>query len=639
MHKSRNALIFLPETGIYPYLRSLSILGDALKKSGYAVYIVDCGGVALRCTMMPNYQMPFVVSAEQKLEKCQECKRHLENAVKVYGFSRINLGEHADEHLLQTIDDLLKISTDKWENLEYRGLKIGHIAIYDLMLETKVLSVKNLTTEQEHLYGSYIKNTALMTEIADRIIKDRKTDLVLTYNPYAQCQAVRYACQINNVNFKCITNTHHLGANFSLFQFSSQLFIKELLEHCLNWKSGQEIPISSDAVKNCFDDVLYRMYGSGAQRSHIFSSTKAQDPGNLYGQLNLEKEKKIIGVFTGSYDERLGMKNMLNAWGQLLNEKEVFENQMEWLLFLKEFSEPRSDLQLVVRVHPREGRGVSSEHLQTLKKNFSENTDNFKVIWPDNPISSYDLMEIIDSCLISNSTVGLECQRLGIPTLSYTRNISYPDEGVIETAANMEEYKEKLEKIVNYKCSFREIISCARFYNWRTFINSLNMGESIPEDFADPSVYPAVPEDKRKMVVDILENKIDLIKYNTERLAQAAYSQDDELEAVKLGIRRVINQLFASSLLEVKEIFYKRWFGNAEKRRCKMSNETFQDYILKYSEDISQMSDFIKKSKKDNTAYLIKDGIYAIFVKNGVSARRCSKMAINLARIHEEIRE
>ncbi|MDR0678475.1 MAG: hypothetical protein LBF44_02985 [Holosporaceae bacterium] len=636
---SKVALIFLPETGVYPYLRSLSILGDALKKRGYTVNITDCDGVALRCPMMPNCQMPFVISAEQKQEKCRECKRHLGNAVKAYGFSHVNLREYVDKQLLQTIDDLLEVSTEKWENIEYRGLKVGQIAIYDLRLETKILSTENLTAEQKRLYGNYIQNTALMTEIVDRIIRDKRVDLILTYNPYAQCQAVKYACQMNDINFKCITNSHHLGANFSLLQFTSQLFTRESLDHYLNWKCGQKIPISTDAVKNCFDDVLYRMYGSGSQRSHIFSSIKMQNPENLYSQLNLERKRKIIGVFTSSYDEHLGIKNLLNAWGQSLNEKEVFKNQTKWLIFLREFSKSRNDLQMIVRIHPREGRNVSSEHLQMLKENFSESTDNFKVIWPDNPISSYDLMEIIDGCLISSSTVGLECQRLGIPTLSYSRNISYPDEGVIKTAANMEEYKKKLENIINYKYTFGEIINCVRFYNWRTFVNSLDMGKSIPNDFVDSSIYPAVPKDKLEIVVDILESKIDLIKYNIEKLTLANHSEDDELKAVKLGIRRIIDRLFTSSLPKVKEIFYKRWFSSIKKRCCKISNEIFQDYTLKYSEDVSQINDFMKESKKNNMAYLIKDGIYAVFVKNGVSIRRCSKMVINLARIHEETRK
>jgi hypothetical protein len=633
----KKAIIFLPEAGIYPYLRSLSIVGDALKKDGYKVYIIDCEGISLRCPMMPNYQMPFIVSTEQKREKCLECKRHLENALEVYGFYRICLRQYVDERLLQIISDLLKISTNKWENIKYRGLKVGQIAVHDLILEAKVLSVKNLTPEQERLYGDYVKNTALMAEIADRIIKKIRPNIVLTYNPYAQCQAVKYACQINEVNFNCITNVHHLGANFSLFQFSNQFFVRETLDHALNWKA-QQIAISGNAVKDCFDDILFKMYGSGPQRSHIFSQAKAQDPEIFYNQLNLNKSKKTIGVFTSSYDERFGMKNMLNAWGQSLNEKEVFKNQIEWLFFLLEFSKSRNDLQIVVRVHPREGRGVLSEHLQMLKENFPKNTKGFKIIWPNDPASSYDLMEIIDGCLILNSTIGLECQRLGIPTLSYARNISYPDEGAIETAGSIEEYKKKLENIISNKCTPKEMINCIRFYNWRIFVDSLDIGKSIPKDFADPSIYPAVPEDKQKMVVDILENKVDLIEYNVDRLIQANYSENEESEAIKLGIRRILDKLFVSLLPKKKEIFYKRWFSNVNKHCAKAPTEIFQDYILKYCDDISQIDIFIKKSKKDNIAYLIKEGIYAVFVKNGVSARRCSKMAINLARIHEEIR-
>ncbi|MDR2646353.1 MAG: hypothetical protein LBC04_04250 [Holosporaceae bacterium] len=635
--KTKTAVIFLPEAGIYPYLRSLSVVGDALKKDQYKVYIIDCNGVSFRCPMMPNYQMPFVVSAEQKQEKCLECKKRLENAMKVYGFGRVNLREYVDEHLLQTINDLLKISADKWRDIEYRDLKVGQIAIRDLTLEAKVLSVNNLTPEQEHMYGNYIKNTALMIEITDRIIKDKKPSVILTYNSYAQCQAVECACQINGVNFKCITNANHLGANFSLFVFTDHLFVNEFWDHQLAWKTGQQIPISANAVKDCFDDAFFRMYGSGPRKSHIFSSAKVQGPEILYNQLSLNKSKKILGVFTSSYDELLGLKNIFNVWGQSLNEKEVFKNQIEWLLFLREFSKSRNDLQIAVRVHPREGLNVLSEHLQMLRKVLPENTENFKIIWPSDPVSSYDLMEIIDCCLISISTIGMECQRLGIPTLSCTRNVNYPDEGVIETACNIEEYKRKLENIIDSKCTPKEMINCIRYYNWRTFVNSLDMGESIPKDFEDSSVYPEVPENKQKMVVDILEDKIDLIKYNIERLLQANYSKDEELEAVKLGIRRVIDKLFASSLPKGKEVFYKRWFYSINRYYDKISVGNFQDYALEYSEDVSQINNFIKKSKKNNIAYLVKDGVYAIFVRNGVSARIPSKMAINLARIHKEM--
>ncbi|MDR0581285.1 MAG: hypothetical protein LBG04_04215 [Holosporaceae bacterium] len=637
----KNAIIFLPETGIYPYLRSLSILGDALKKSGYAVYIIDCDGVAFRCPMMPNYNMPFIVSDEQKYEKCEECKKHLKNAIDAYGFSCIKLSDYTDLQLLKTIDDLLITHAANLEYVEYRALKIGLIAIHDLMLESKVLSTKNLTKEQLHLYKNYIKNTALMIEIADRIIKAKKPDIILTYNPYAQCQAVRYSCLINDINFKCITNVHHLGVNFSLFQFSSQLFIRETLDHFLNWRSGQEIPISGDAAKNCFDDAIFRMYGFGSTRSHIFSSTKVQDPKSLYAQLNLGKNKKIIGAFTSSHDEHVGKKNILSAWKQSLNEKEVFENQIEWLLFLREFSKTRNDIQIVVRIHPREGRNVSSEHLQILKEFFFENADNFKIIWPDSSISSYDLMEIIDGCLISNSTVGFECQRLGIPTLSYIRNINYPDEGVIETAGNLKEYKKKLENMINYNCTYKEIINCVRFYNWRTFINSLDMGPTIPKDFSDPSIFPPIPEDKQRITVDILEGKVDLIEYNIKNLEQACHPIDDEAESVRFGIRRVIDKLFYREFMTLLASKQSRvgWMDNLKKFLFQSSKapvcDTFQDYELKYSEDISQLGNFVKKSKKENIVYIIRDGIYSIQIKNGIVIRRCSKMAANLARIHE----
>ncbi|MDR1982621.1 MAG: hypothetical protein LBQ08_02370 [Holosporaceae bacterium] len=629
----KKAIIFLPETGIYPYLRTLSVLGDALKKDGYEVFLTNCDGISFRCPMMPNRQMPLVVFEEQKREKCYECQKYLNNAREAYDFNVLNLKDYADEQLFKTLDNF--ITAEKWETLEYKGLKVGQIAIHDLMLEAKVLTTKNLSREQKHLYGNYIKNTAMIVELMDRIIKKIKPNLILAYNPYAQCQAVLYACQINGINFKGITNAHHLGANFSLFQFTNHTFMREYLYHCTSWNNEKNPPISCKMVQICFDDAVFRMYGSG---SHIFSSAKVSDMENIYSELNLDKTKKIIGVFTSSNDERQGISFFLKAWNQPFDIDEVFDSQIEWFKFLKEFAEKnKNDLQIVVRVHPREGRNGGSENLEFLKKKLlGQDNESFKIIWPDNPISSYDLMEIIDCCLISSSTVGLECQRLGIPTLSHTRKFSYPDEGLIEIAHNRESYEKKLNKIINYNCSIKEIINSCRFYNWRILINSLDMGETIPRDFTDDSIYPPAPLDRQKLVVDILENKIDLIKYNIEHLRQANYSEKEELESVKLGIRRVIDRLFLPSPQTRKKVFYERWLNNLKKRLRPPPDGIFKDYDLKYSEDVSRLDDFLKESRKNNTVYLVKDGIYSILVKNGVVQKRCSKMVANLARIHEE---
>ena len=58
-----SVVLFIPETGIYPYLRSLSVLGDALAKKGKKVFITRCSGQLPRCSVMDMYQLPVNISS------------------------------------------------------------------------------------------------------------------------------------------------------------------------------------------------------------------------------------------------------------------------------------------------------------------------------------------------------------------------------------------------------------------------------------------------------------------------------------------------------------------------------------------------------------------------------------------------
>ncbi len=629
------AIIFLPEAGIYLFLRSLSILGDCLKKEGYDVYLVNCNGVLFRCPMMPCYQMPFIIDEKQKREKCAHCAKNFNNALKAYSFKTVNLKEYIDEQLIDDIENLLPVNTKKWDEIEYKNLKVGKIAIHDLILETKVLGVENLSEEQQILYGNYIKNTALMFEIADKIIKKKSPSIILVFNPYAQCQGVLGACRINNVKFKEITN---LCTDLSIYKFTDFDFAIDNTKHCQNWNNGSKIVLSSELVQNCFDDIIFRMYGSG---SHIFSSAKAENPEYIHKILKLDKNKKNIGIFTGSYDERLGIDAYLSAWGEKINPKEVFPSQIEWLKFLKDFAKTREDVQFIVRIHPREAKGGNSEHLKLLKKEFSKNSKNFFIIWPDDNISSYDLIEIIDGCLISGSTMGQECRRVGIETLSYTKNANYPNSGFIEIAEDIDDYKIKLENLINSIATINSLILAIRYYNWMTFINSLAMGKFIPKDAVNETLYPAIPQKIQKLTLNIIENKISLIDYNIQNLIKQNNSKEEEIKSVRLGIRRVIDKIYFPNPFTKKSLGWKiRYRLTKIFTRKKISfvpKYIYNDYDLKYSEDISKLNDFVNETKNNkNIRYILKDGVYAILIQNGKIFKRTSKMISNLARIHEE---
>ena len=631
----KTAIIFLPEAGIFQYLRSLCMVGDALKHEGYNVKLIECNGSVVRCPMLPCLGIKQWNSPEEKARTCEQCRKNAGDAAKYYGFDVINLRNYVNKTSLRNTDET---AIQDLAHFEYRGLKVGQIAIHDLMLECKVLSVNNLSPEQERIYREHVQNMILLIDATDRIIKDYKPSVMLEYNPYAQCQAVLHACNMNNIKFCGITNTHHLGANWSLLQFTNHTFMTEYIEHCLNYDEGKDIPIPSSKVDAYFDDALFRMYGSG---SHIFSSSKHQDPKALLDKLKLSENKKTIGAFTSSLDERIGIKTFFNAWDKEWSAHEVFQDQLEWLKFLQDFAHSRDDVQIVVRIHPREGRNGESEHLIAIKEEFLGKVfPNFQIIWPNDDISSYDLFELIDCCLISSSTVGIECQRLGIPTLSYTTGISYPASGVIEMATSVVEYEQKLNDIVNHKCTLQELISSCRFYNWRIFVNSLDLGQSLPKEYFDTLTFTKVEENKRQLITGIVEGNIDLIRYNLSELIGANNSKQEEIDAIKRGIRRVIDKLYFPNGLEIKSGKLKQLFTKifAAKKNKFIWKDLFEDYELCYSENVTDLKEYIVRSRRCRSKrFVVKDAGFAVLVMDGQVYRRFSKVVIALARIHEEL--
>ena len=522
------------------------------------------------------------------------------------------------------------------EDIEYKGLAVGKIAIHDLMLETKVLSVENLTDDQFKLYKQYIKSVIVSYEIADSICKKISPSLVLCFNPYAQNHGVRKACLSNGVDFRCVTNAHHLGANWSMMQISDSWFTKDFVEFIQTWSRGKDIPLSATAIERCFDDIVFRMYETG---SHIFSPPKSANIEDLFDSLDLDKNKKIFGVFTSSYDEKFGISILLQAWDEYFETQKVFPDQVSWLKYLLAFSMTRDDVQFVVRIHPREIRnGVVSEHLKLLRKEFSGEYKNFKVVWPEDKISSYDLFEIIDGCLVANSTVGLECARMGIPLLLYEQNWTYPNEHFALNASSIDDYKSKLDQLISSDPAIEGMVSALRFYNWRVFMFSLDISADVSRN--EDSPFQKLTS-TRSMVAASLIGEINYLEHNFQQLKKLGVSSEEELAAILTGIARIFSVIFSP-----KPNFLER----SRKKIIKIISQVFHvdsDFLLKPKAEIGHevvvatgcegIDELIVKTARDKSLRaIVVDGYYCHYINNGKVSVRMSKLLVRLASMYCE---
>jgi hypothetical protein len=637
---NKKVILFIPEIGVYSFAQGLTILGDSIKKQRKDVLITKCTGQMIRCPMMVMHNIAEG-DFKRKSRLCKKCNRLFKSAQKKYGFKTIELANFVSEGMIKDIEKNITENIDDLEKITYKKFPVGKISQYDFILETKFPHYKNLSTKHEAIYLSCIRNTSLSLALADRICAHYKPDLLITFNEYAQCQAIRYSASINNINRLAMTYPVHFNVAASRFMVWRSSCEYWRYKHCQNWDKGKNLPINHENIIACWEDSVFRMYNSG---SHIFSSQKKEDPFLAFKKLKLSQNKKTIIVYPSSQDERSSVEVAMKIWGENNHLIDVFNDQIEWLLILKDYARKHDDIQIIVRIHPREGLrqfGFESKHLKELRKNFTDNDGNFIIIWPDDPISSYDLIELADVCLVTWSLMGQEAVRLGIPVLSCTGNMFYPNDDFIQVATNPEEYKEKLGSILNMKYTWQHLLKAIRFYHWRTFIPSLDLGETVPMDTDDHNLWPEAPSSKIDVINDILEGKIDLIEHNIKEWKDSLSenSEKEESEAVQKGIRYFIDKIFyppstsktKNDLFRIKRLVWRRITG----KTLSLPQTFFKDYRLEYSQDVSKMNHHIKRTKEDKKLRIVlADGPWAILINKGKIKRRMSPVINRLAKLH-----
>lgn len=645
-NSDKPAILFIPEAGIYPFVRGLAVLGDAIKKQGTEVLITRCTGQMIRCPLMAMKKFPLNATKAQKESLCTICAKRLNCVKQKYKFQIINLADFVNEELIKEIDNALNSSYDDLEKIVFRGFPVGQIAQYDFILETKFPYSKNLSPEHKAIYAVYVKNTALAIAVTDELCKKYNPSLLITFNEYAQCQGVRYSAEKRRVARRAMTYPVHFNVDSSRFSIWRSTCEFWRYRHCQNWNEGKNIPISPENVFECWKDALFRMFRVG---SHIFSARKNSDPAVIFKKLGLKANRKTIVVYTSSQDERGSVEIAMKIWSEDNGVKDAFKNQIEWLSVLREYAKHRNDVQIVVRIHPREGHRqfrFDSQHLILLKEKFKKNTDNFFIVWPDNPISSYDLMELANVCLVPWTLMGQECARVGIPVLTYTGNMFYPDDDFMQVAVDKEQYFKKLDGIIEMDYTRSHLLKAIRFYHWRIFLPSLDLSETVPNDFNAVNFWPFAPPSMIPVINEILMGDEDVIRFNIEKWKKSLSddAEKKEKEAFEKAIRFFIDAIFyPPSNLKITigqyiEIFKKIWYRHIGSFTYKKrDNLKFKDYLLEFSEDASRTEKFRARTEKNKRLrILVVDGLYAVLIHNGKIFRRMSPMIVKLARLHHE---
>ena len=534
-------LLFLPEIGIEQFFSSLYTCGKSISKNNQ-ITLFHCSGQMKLCHMAAN-QVP----CDKPKLACRKCDKTLQKIKKINGLRIIDFKKFITDEKINELEKIVPANLKQLRNFYYKDIPVGRLSEYELVLQTKFFDIEHLSAPEIEVYHLITITSVLVVEVLTQLFERDQPSFIFAYNPYTINLAAYLIAQKYSCKFVFVNNSMFMGVDWSRFIVTNR-FAGAKFDGWMNeYKNVYSFPILPYRVWMSWEDSFFRFF---ERDSHIFSTAKSTHPEELMDKLGLSKSKKTLLAFTSSNDEMIGEIMLRDVLNEPFPIRHCFSTQVEWLEWLRNYANTNANIQIIIRVHPRETKnslGECSAHLRLLKEKFiDKKSSNFIMVWPDEPISSYDLIELADVGLINWSSMGYECARVGIPILSYTSGHYYINSLSFFVAETQEDYKQKLEYLLNKEYSFDMLKDGIRYNNWRMFSPVVDLSKTIPHDICFSGNFPVLDNNDANLLRDVCCGIIDPVKYNKEKWLAALNddSENNEISEILHGISIFFYKVF-----------------------------------------------------------------------------------------------
>lgn len=428
MNRKRKILVFSPNNAIWKWNAPMAMICHEAQAAGAELQWVRCDGLFGQfCMSKLNLGSEFHRDYLKGEEACRLCRRHAGLFRQAFGFNETHLESLVCAEEKTAIEKIVAdVKSSDFNSVVYKGIPVGSLAMYEFVIQLKK-SDPECTPEELPYFKGFLRNTLLSAAAARAAVEKFGPDALLVeqtgYSANRAWQLTAKSLGIpayffypNSLNFAHI---YELG-------ILAQDDVFTLLSQCLErWSEIRQIPCDEPEMTCTFDhfESLFRA------RGHAYSAARV---GNfsVHEHYNISPHQKVLIATTSSYDELLAAE--LAGFG-FTTQSTIFPGQIEWLQAAAEWVGERSDLFLIIRIHPREHlksvTGASSEYFRRLKAALCNLPPNVVVNWPEEKLSVYDLADEADVVLNAWSSVGLEMAFMGLPVVTFAPGaITFPME-------------------------------------------------------------------------------------------------------------------------------------------------------------------------------------------------------------------
>jgi hypothetical protein len=378
-------------------------------------------------------------------------------------------------------DKLLNASYGDWEvgrwveSSVHSHLRISHFDFSDPLI---------VDTYRSYLYSGLVACFAIQ-----RLLDEQQPDVVFLLS--GRLSSTRIALELaqkRGIRVVC----HERGLvpeSLRMFQNARCTSLSGLRKA---WQEWESIPLDDAELEQITRHLEARERGQQLGWKPFSPPRAATEP--VREQLGLQPNRPLWVLFTSSDDEGVAEEDFQSC----------FPDQMAWIRATVEFARLHAEIDLVVRVHPntagKRASGDNVTQLAELRELACRLPGNTKMIMPEDPISTYSLMELAHLGLTYRSMVGLEMSCKGKPTI-VAAGSAVSGLPFVQTVRNPSEYAALLEQ--NLTSSFsadaeavqRQALRFAYllFFRWNILFPLVRMPDPHNGELAYDSLEALLP--------------------------------------------------------------------------------------------------------------------------------------------------
>lgn len=446
--------------GFYHTTNMETLLAAALTVRGADVHVLLCDRVLTAClkNKFSSCSPDQLIGEGFRKRVCGGCNRNGGS------FAQLGIAVHGYEELLSTeerkeLRDLaLSVPAEEVSSFRYHDLAVGEHAYAGAL---RYYSTGDLEGQERagEVLARYLESGLLTAHTMEKLLRRHGFEAACFHHGiYIPQGVVGEVCRNRNVRVTTWNIAYRKGC--FLFSHGDSYHHTLLDEPTSVWKDMRYTDEQDQTIKE-----YLRSRWSGSQDWIYFHDTPDDSMDTLIRETGIDLNKPIIGMLTNvMWDAQVHYRD--NA----------FPSMLDWIVETIRHFAKRPDIQLLIRVHPAELRGLQASRqfvVDEVKRAFPDLPGNIFLIPPESNVNTYTAMQKANCAIVFGTKTGVELTSMGIPVIvageAWIRN-----KGLTIDVASKQEYFQILDGLpLEQSRLSEEDQRAARMYAYHFFMRRM----------------------------------------------------------------------------------------------------------------------------------------------------------------------